>query len=43
LALYSLTSGSKSLLDTIAASMSDDVRNSSYGKQLRDYLADAEK
>ena len=43
LALYNLTSGSKSLLDTIAASMSDDVRNSSYGKQLRDYLADAEK
>jgi hypothetical protein len=43
LALYNLTSDSKSLLDTIAASMSDDVRNSSYGKQLRDYLADAEK
>ncbi|MGB1941905.1 MAG: hypothetical protein ACPHOD_04500, partial [Flavobacteriaceae bacterium] len=43
LALYNLTSGSKTLLDTIAASMSDDVRNSSYGKQLRDYLADAEK
>jgi len=43
LALYNLTSGSKSLLDTIAVSMSDDVRNSSYGKQLRDYLADAEK
>ncbi|MEC8238830.1 MAG: DUF4369 domain-containing protein, partial [Bacteroidota bacterium] len=43
LALYNLTSGSISLLDTIAASMSDDVRNSSYGKQLRDYLADAEK
>jgi len=43
LALYTLTSDSKSLLDTIAASMSDDVRNSSYGKQLRDYLADAEK
>ena len=43
LALYNLTSGSKILLDTIAASMSDDVRNSSYGKQLRDYLADAEK
>ena len=42
-ALYNLTSGSKTLLDTIAASMSDDVRNSSYGKQLRDYLADAEK
>ena len=43
LALYNLKSDSKSLLDTIAASMSDDVRNSSYGKQLRDYLADAEK
>ena len=43
LALYNLTSDSKSLLGTIAASMSDDVRNSSYGKQLRDYLADAEK
>ena len=43
LALYNLTSGSKTLLDTIAASMSDDVRNSSYGKQLRDYLADPEK
>ncbi|MFL2584620.1 MAG: DUF4369 domain-containing protein [Flavobacteriaceae bacterium] len=43
LALYNLTSGSKTLLDTIASSMSDDVRNSSYGKQLRDYLADAEK
>lgn len=43
LALYNLTSGSKTLLDTIAASMSEDVRNSSYGKQLRDYLADAEK
>lgn len=43
LALYNLISDSKSLLDTIAASMSDDVRNSSYGKQLRDYLADAEK
>ena len=43
LALYNLTSGSKTLLDTIAASMSDDVRNSSYGKQLRDYLADTEK
>ena len=43
LALYKLTSGSKTLLDTIAASMSDDVRNSSYGKQLRDYLADPEK
>lgn len=43
LALYNLTSDSKSLLDTIAASMSDDVRSSSYGKQLRDYLADAEK
>lgn len=43
LALYNLTSGSKTLLDTIASSMSDDVRNSSYGKQLRDYLAGAEK
>ncbi len=43
LALYNLTSGSKTLLDTIAASMSDDVRNSSYGKQLRNYLADPEK
>ena len=43
LALYNLTSGSKTLLDTIAASMSDDVRNSSYGKHLRDYLADPEK
>ena len=43
LALYKLTSGSKTLLDTIAASMSDDVRNSSYGKQLRNYLADPEK
>ena len=43
LALYNLTSGSKTLLDTIAASMSDDVRNSSYGKQLRDYLVGAEK
>ena len=43
LALYNLTSGSKTLLDTIASSMSNDVRNSSYGKQLRDYLADAEK
>ena len=43
LALYNLTSGSKTLLDTIAASMSDDVRNSSYGKQLRNYLADTEK
>ncbi|MCH2655178.1 MAG: DUF4369 domain-containing protein [Flavobacteriales bacterium] len=43
LALYNLTSGSKTLLDTIAASMSDDVRNSSYGKQLRDNLADPEK
>ena len=43
LALYNLTSGSKTLLDTIAASMTDDVRNSSYGKQLRDNLADPEK
>ncbi|MDC3079150.1 DUF4369 domain-containing protein [Flavobacteriaceae bacterium] len=43
LALHNLTSGSKTLLDTIAASMSDYVRNSRYGKQLRDYLADAEK
>ena len=43
LALYNLSSNSKTLLDTIAASMSDDVRNSNYGKQLRDYLADAEK
>ena len=43
LALYNLTSGSKTLLDTIDYSMTDDVRNSSYGKQLRDYLADAEK
>ena len=43
LALYNLTSGSKTLLDTIDYSMTDDVRNSSYGKQLRDYLANAEK
>ena len=43
LALYNLTTGSKTLLDTIASSMSHDVRNSSYGKQLRDYLADSEK
>ena len=43
LALYNLTSGSKTLLDTIAASMTDDVRNSRYGKQLRDNLADPEK
>ena len=38
LALYNLTSDARSLLDTIAASMSDEVRNSRYGKELTDYL-----
>jgi hypothetical protein len=43
LALYKLTSDSRSLLDTIAASMTDDVRNSSYGRELTDYLMESEQ
>jgi hypothetical protein len=42
LALSELSTISKSLLDTIAASMSEDVVNSRYGKLLKEYISDIE-
>ena len=42
LALTELSTVSKSLLDTIAASMTDDVANSRYGKLLTDLLSDTD-
>ena len=42
LALSELSTVSKSLLDTIAASMTDDVANSRYGKLLTDLLSDTD-
>ena len=42
LALSELSTVSKSLLDTIAASMSEDVANSRYGKLLTEYLSEIE-
>ena len=42
LALSELSTISKSLLDTIAASMSYDVRSSRYGRLLTEYLSDLE-
>ena len=42
LALSELSTVSKSLLDTIAASMSEDVANSRYGKLLTEYLSELE-
>ena len=42
LALSELTKVSKSFLDTIAASMSDDVANSRYGMLLTDFLSELE-
>lgn len=42
LALSELSSVSKSLLDTIAASVTDDVANSRYGKLLTDLLSDTD-
>jgi hypothetical protein len=42
LALSELPTVSKSLLDTIEASMSDDVANSRYGILLTEYLSELE-
>ena len=42
LALSELSTVSKSLLDTIATSMTDDVANSRYGKLLTDLLSDTD-